>query len=235
MKLDDDPAISTGDTMLKLVNVTKTYRGGDVRTRALDGINLEIEAGEYLAITGPSGCGKSTLLAMLGLLDTPDSGEYWIDGREAARLDETRLNRLRRGRIGFIFQNFNLIEALSVQENVELALQYMDVSAAERRRRAGAMLDKLGVAHRARHRPSQLSGGQQQRVAIARALVPNPAVLLADEPTGNLDSRTAGDVLDLFDVLHRQRGMTIVMVTHGQEVAERAARIVRMRDGRIVD
>ena len=170
---------------------------------------------------------------MLGLLDTPDSGEYWIDGQEAGRLDETRLNRLRRGRIGFIFQNFNLIEALSVQENVELALQYMDVSAAERRRRAGAMLEKLGVAHRARHRPSQLSGGQQQRVAIARALVPNPAVLLADEPTGNLDTARGEEVMRLLRQINGE-GTTIVMVTHSPAHAAQASRTVRLLDGRIV-
>jgi putative ABC transport system ATP-binding protein len=233
MKLDDHPPTSTGDAMLKLVNVTKTYRGGDVRTRALDGINLEIEAGEYVAVTGPSGCGKSTLLAMLGLLDTPDSGDYWIDGQQAAGLDEARLNRLRRGRIGFIFQNFNLIEALTVQENVELALQYLGVSAAERRRRASAMLDKLGVAHRARHRPSQLSGGQQQRVAIARALVPNPAVLLADEPTGNLDTARGEEVMRLLRQINAE-GTTIVMVTHSPAHAAQASRTVRLLDGRIV-
>ena len=219
--------------MLKLVNVTKTYHGGDVRTRALDGINLQMEAGEYLAITGPSGCGKSTLLAMLGLLDTPDSGEYWIDGQQVSRLGEAHLNRLRRGRIGFIFQNFNLIEALSVQENVELALQYMDVTVAERRRRAVAMLEKLGVAHRARHRPSQLSGGQQQRVAIARAMVPNPAVLLADEPTGNLDTARGEEVMRLLRQINGE-GTTIVMVTHSPAHAAQASRTVRLLDGRVV-
>jgi putative ABC transport system ATP-binding protein len=199
--------------MLKLLNVSKTYHGGEVRTTALDRINLDIDAGEYVAITGPSGCGKSTLLSMLGLLDTPDSGEYWFDGQNVAGWSEAQLNQLRRGKVGFIFQSFNLIEELSVAENVELALEYMDVPAKERRERVAAMLDKLGVAHRARHRPSQLSGGQQQRVAIARALVSNPAMLLADEPTGNLDTAHGDEVMRILRQINAE-GTTIVMVTH---------------------
>ena len=221
------------DGMLQLSNVSKIYQGGEVRTTALDRIELAIDAGEYVAITGPSGCGKSTLLAMLGLLDTPDSGEYWFEGQNVVGWSEARLNQLRRGRIGFIFQNFNLIEELSVSENVELALEYMNVPARERRERVAAMLDKLGVAHRARHRPSQLSGGQQQRVAIARALVANPAMLLADEPTGNLDTAHGDEVMRLLRQINAD-GTTLVMVTHSPSHAAQASRTLRLLDGRIL-
>jgi len=219
--------------MLKLTNVSKTFEGGEVRTRALDRINLDIEAGEYVAVTGPSGCGKSTLLSMLGLLDTPDSGECWFEGHNVAGWSEAQLNRLRRGRIGFIFQSFNLIEELSVAENVELALEYMDVPARERRERVAAMLDKLGVAHRAKHRPSQLSGGQQQRVAIARALIAGPALLLADEPTGNLDTAHGDEVMRILRQINAE-GTTIVMVTHSPSHAAQASRTLRLLDGRIL-
>lgn len=218
--------------MLKLINVSKSYLGGEVRTNALDRINLDIDAGEYVAITGPSGCGKSTLLSMLGLLDTPDAGEYWFDGQNIAGWSEAKLNQLRRGRIGFIFQSFNLIEELSVAENVELALEYMDVPAKERRERVGAMLDKLGVAHRAKHRPSQLSGGQQQRVAIARALIARPAMLLADEPTGNLDTAHGDEVMRILRQINAD-GTTVVMVTHSPAHAAQASRTLRLLDGRI--
>ena len=219
--------------MLKLVNVSKIFQGGEVRTTALDRINLEIDAGEYVAITGPSGCGKSTLLSMIGLLDTPDSGEYWFEGQNVAGWRETELNALRRGRIGFIFQSFNLIEELTVSENVELALEYMNVPAKERAERVAAMLDKLGVAHRAKHRPSQLSGGQQQRVAIARALVANPAMLLADEPTGNLDTAHGDEVMRLLRQINAE-GTTIVMVTHSPSHAAQASRTLRLLDGRVL-
>jgi putative ABC transport system ATP-binding protein len=219
--------------MIKLVNVSKTYDGGEVRTTALDRIHLEIDAGEYVAITGPSGCGKSTLLSMLGLLDTPDSGEVWFEGRNISGLSEAKLNKIRRGRIGFIFQSFNLIEDLTVSENVELALEYMNVPTRESRERVAAMLDKLGVAHRARHRPSQLSGGQQQRVAIARALVANPAILLADEPTGNLDSAHGDEVMRILRRINSE-GTTVVMVTHSPAYAAHASRTLRLLDGRIL-
>jgi putative ABC transport system ATP-binding protein len=219
--------------MLKLVNVSKSYVGGEVRTTALDRITLEIDAGEYVAITGPSGCGKSTLLSMLGLLDIPDSGEYWFEGQNVAGWSEAKLNRLRRGRIGFIFQSFNLIEELSVAENVELALEYTDVPKKERRERVAMMLDKLGVAHRAKHRPSQLSGGQQQRVAIARALVARPAMLLADEPTGNLDTAHGNEVMRILRQINAE-GTTVVMVTHSPTHAAQASRSVRLLDGRIL-
>jgi len=219
--------------MFSLRNVSKTFEGGEVRTRALDRINLDIDAGEYLAITGPSGCGKSTLLSILGLLDAPDSGEYSFDGQPVSCWSEAELNRLRRGRIGFIFQTFNLIEQLSVAENVELALEYIDVAPAERRQRVAAMLEKLGIAHRARHRPSQLSGGQQQRVAIARALVANPALLLADEPTGNLDTAHGDEVMRLLRQINAE-GTTVVMVTHSAAHAAQASRVLRLLDGRVL-
>ncbi|MDO8068748.1 MULTISPECIES: ABC transporter ATP-binding protein [unclassified Janthinobacterium] len=219
--------------MLKLVGVSKLHQSGDIQTKALDRIDLEIEAGEYVAITGPSGCGKSTLLGLLGLLDIPSQGEYWFEGQNVAGWSEAKLNVLRRGRIGFIFQSFNLIEELSVFENVELALEYNGTPARERRQRVAAMLDKLGVAHRAGHRPSQLSGGQQQRVAIARALVAGPAVLLADEPTGNLDTAHGNEVMRLLRSINAE-GTTVVMVTHSPDHAAQASRTLHLLDGRVV-
>jgi putative ABC transport system ATP-binding protein len=219
--------------MLKLSGVSKIHHAGEVQTTALDRIDLEIAAGEYLAITGPSGCGKSTLLSVLGLLDVPTSGEYWFEGQNVAGWSEARLNALRCGKVGFIFQSFNLIEELSVYENVELALEYTGMRAQERRQRVQAVLATLGVAHRAGHRPSQLSGGQQQRVAIARALVAGPAMLLADEPTGNLDTAHGDEVMRLLRSINA-RGTTVVMVTHSPAHAAQASRSVRLLDGRIV-
>jgi putative ABC transport system ATP-binding protein len=221
------------NSMLKLSNIKKLFVSSEVQTTALNGIELQIEAGEYIAITGPSGCGKSTLLSILGMLDSPDAGDYWLEGQNVAGWSETRLNQLRHGRIGFIFQSFNLIEELSVFENVELALEYTDLPAAQRRARVTAMLDKLGVNHRAAHRPSQLSGGQQQRVAIARALVAGPKMLLADEPTGNLDSAHGDEVMRLLEQIN-QEGTTVVMVTHSPAHAARASRTLHLLDGRIV-
>jgi putative ABC transport system ATP-binding protein len=218
--------------MLKLVNTTKTFTGGEIVTTALDNISLEIDAGEYVAVTGPSGCGKSTLLSILGMLDMPDGGEYWFEGMNVAGWSEAELSELRRGRIGFIFQSFNLIEELAVHENVELALEYSSVPTKARRERVAQMLDKLGMAHRAKHRPSQLSGGQQQRVAIARALVNKPAVLLADEPTGNLDTAHGEEVMRILKQINDE-GTTIVMVTHSSAHAARAARTVGLLDGAI--
>ncbi|WP_020653624.1 ABC transporter ATP-binding protein [Massilia niastensis] len=219
--------------MLKLRGVTKIHVAGEVRTTALDRIDLDIAAGEYVAITGPSGCGKSTLLSVLGLLDVPTEGDYFFEGQNVAGWSEARLNELRRGRVGFIFQSFNLIEELTVLENVELALEYTGVPAAERRRRVEAMLERLGVAHRARHRPSQLSGGQQQRVAIARALVAEPAMLLADEPTGNLDTAHGDEVMRLLRNINAE-GTTVVMVTHSPAHAAQASRTLHLLDGRVV-
>ena len=220
--------------MLKLVNTTKQFTGGEVVTTALNNVSLEINAGEYVSVTGPSGCGKSTLLSILGMLDLPDGGEYWFDDQNVAGWSEVKLSELRRGRIGFIFQSFNLIEELAVDENVELALEYTNVPARERRKRVAQMLDKLGVAHRAKHRPSQLSGGQQQRVAIARALVNKPAVLLADEPTGNLDTAHGEEVMRILQQINDE-GTTIVMVTHSLAHAARAARTIGLLDGTIAD
>lgn len=219
--------------MIKLIGVSKTHITGEVQTTALDQINLEIESGEYVAITGPSGCGKSTLLGLIGLLDVPNQGEYWFDGKNVASYSEAQLNQLRRGRIGFIFQSFNLIEELSVFENVELALEYTDTPAKERKERVAVMLNKLGLSHRANHRPSQLSGGQQQRVAIARALVANPAILLADEPTGNLDTAHGDEVMRLLRQINAE-GTTVVMVTHSPSHAAQASRTLHLLDGRIV-
>jgi putative ABC transport system ATP-binding protein len=221
-------------TVLKLSRVSKVHQAGEVQTTALDNIDLNIMAGEYVSITGPSGCGKSTLLSILGLLDIPNQGEYWFEGQNVAGWSESKLNELRRGRIGFIFQSFNLIEELSVFENVELALEYTDTPAKERRERVDAMLTKLGIGHRANHRPSQLSGGQQQRVAIARALVANPAMLLADEPTGNLDSAHGDEVMQLLKTINKE-GTTVVMVTHSPAHAAQASRSLHLLDGRIVN
>jgi putative ABC transport system ATP-binding protein len=219
--------------MLKLVGVSKIHQAGEIQTTALDRVDLHIEAGEYVAITGPSGCGKSTMLGILGLLDVPTRGEYWFEGQNVAGCSEAQLNKLRRGRIGFIFQSFNLIEELTVFENVELALEYNGTPARERRERVTAMLNKLGVGHRVGHRPSQLSGGQQQRVAIARALVSGPAVLLADEPTGNLDSAHGDEVMRLLRQINAE-GTTVVMVTHSPDHAAQASRTLNLLDGRVM-
>ena len=219
--------------MFKIRNLSKTYRAGDVETTALDRIALDIEAGEYLAITGPSGCGKSTLLGILGLLDAASSGEYWFDGENVAGWSEARLNRLRRGRIGFVFQSFNLIDDLSVAENIALALEYGGLPAREQKQRVAEAMERLGISHRAGHRPSQLSGGQQQRVAIARAIVAKPALLLGDEPTGNLDSLHGDEVMRILRELNDE-GTTLVMVTHSAQHAAQASRVLRLLDGRVL-
>src|SRR6202161_2396623 len=219
--------------MLKLEKVCKTYRTTEVETRALSDVSLEIAAGEFVAIMGPSGCGKSTLLNVLGLLDSPTSGAYGFFGEDVARLPEARLTALRRDRIGFVFQSFNLIDDLSVAENVEVGLLYRGGPSGQRRNRVEEALHRVGMAHRARHRPQQLSGGQQQRVAVARALVSNPSLILADEPTGNLDTSSSDEVLDIFDRLSRQ-GRTIVLITHEEDVAQHARRLIRLRDGQII-
>jgi len=218
--------------MLELHNLSKIYRTEDVETVALDSVNIEIEAGEFVAVMGPSGCGKSTLLNIVGMLDSPTSGGYSFMGEEIAGYSESQLSHLRKHNIGFIFQSFNLIDELTVQENIELALLYHNITARERRDRVVQVMDRIGVAHRAKHMPSQLSGGQQQRVAVARAVVGEQALILADEPTGNLDSANGQEVMALLQGLNEE-GTTIVMVTHSPEHAEHARCIISLFDGQV--
>ncbi len=220
--------------MISFKNLAKVYRTEEVETTALRDINLDVAAGEFVAVMGPSGCGKSTFLNIVGMLDTPSAGEYWFGGANIAGYSESRLSELRKSAIGFVFQSFNLIDELNVQENVELALLYHSgVFARERKNRAAAALERMKIGHRARHMPSQLSGGQQQRVAIARAVVARPKLILADEPTGNLDSANGEEVMQLLTELNNE-GTTIVMVTHSHSHAEYAHRIVNLLDGAIV-
>ena len=219
--------------MLSMREVSRVYRTDTVETTALDGIFLDVADGEFVAIMGPSGCGKSTLLNVIGMLDSPSSGSYVFNGTEVAGLSESKLADFRKRNIGFIFQSFNLVDELSVRENIELALLYHNVPTGERRTRVDAVMDKVGIAHRARHRPSQLSGGQQQRVAVARALVAAPKLILADEPTGNLDTAHGEEVMKMLQALNAE-GSTIVMVTHSPAHADYAGRVVNMLDGRIL-
>ena len=212
----------------------KVFHYSDVYTVALGGIDMEVDDGEFVAIRGPSGCGKTTLLNILGLLDNPSEGNYLLDGVEVANLKESQRTALRKGRIGFVFQSFNLIDELTVEQNVELPLKYMGVPVAERREKVNKMLRRMNVSHRAKHFPNQLSGGQQQRVAIARAVVCDPRLILADEPTGNLDSKNGKEVMELLTELNDE-GTTIVMVTHSQRDANFAHRIVNMIDGFLVE
>ncbi len=225
---------ATAAPLIKLEGVTKAFFTDDVETHALSGIHLEIKRGDYVAISGPSGCGKSTLLSILGLLDTPTEGTYTLNGQSVADLNLAERARIRNREVGFIFQSFNLIGDLTVFENVELPLTYRGMPASERKTRVTAALERVGMAHRARHLPSQLSGGQQQRVAVARALVGDPAILLADEPTGNLDSRNGEAVMELLSELHRG-GATICMVTHDPRFARSADCTVQLFDGRVVE
>ncbi|UAK24696.1 ABC transporter ATP-binding protein [Sphingomonas nostoxanthinifaciens] len=219
--------------MLSLRNLSRTYRTDTVETTALHAIDLDILDGEFVAIMGPSGCGKSTLLNILGLLDSPTGGSYRFGEREVAGLPEAKLADIRKRHIGFIFQSFNLVDELSVRENVELALLYHGIPAAERRARVDAVMDRVGIAHRADHRPAQLSGGQQQRVAVARAVVGDPDLILADEPTGNLDTQHGEEVMRMLQTLNAD-GTTIVMVTHSPAHADYAARVVNMLDGQVL-
>ncbi len=219
--------------MIELHDLSKVYRTMDVETTALSHVNLEIGEGEFIAIMGPSGCGKSTLLNVLGMLDSPDSGSYKFFGDDIATRSERELAVVRKQNIGFIFQSFNLIDELSVAENVELPLLYQKMPADERAERVQQVLEHVGIAHRADHRPQQLSGGQQQRVAVARAVVANPKLILADEPTGNLDTTNGEEVLELLGQLNRD-GTTIIMVTHEQGHADHAGRVVHMLDGRVL-
>ena len=219
--------------MLTMTGLTKSYRTESVETTALDCIDLDIADGEFVAIMGPSGCGKSTLLNVMGMLDSPSDGSYMFDGKEVAGLNEAELAETRKKNIGFIFQSFNLVDELTVRENVELALLYHNHSGADRKARVARVLDKVGIAHRAKHRPTQLSGGQQQRVAVARALVGEPRLILADEPTGNLDTAHGEEVMRMLRQLN-QEGSTIVMVTHSPAHADFASRVVNMLDGKIL-
>ena len=221
-------------TMIKIEELTKIFRTEAVETTALNGVSLEVKDGEFVAIMGPSGCGKSTLLSILGLLDNPTSGNYYLDGEEVGHLKERARTNYRKGRIGFVFQSFNLIDELTVEENVDLQLKYLDVPKAERKERVLEILRKVSLSQRAKHYPQQLSGGQQQRVAIARAVVGRPKLILADEPTGNLDSKNSEEVMALLNQLNAE-GTTIVMVTHSQHDATYANRVINLLDGAIVD
>ena len=220
--------------MIKLHNIKKIFRTEEIETWALREVSLEVKEGEFVAIMGPSGCGKSTLLNILGLLDNPTEGTYTLNGRDVSTLKESERTDLRKGVIGFVFQSFNLIDELNVYENIELPLLYIKTPARERRQRIKAVMDRMAISHRRKHFPCQLSGGQQQRVAIARAVLSNPKLILADEPTGNLDSTNGREVMELLSRLHRE-GTTIIMVTHSQHDATYADRIINLYDGQIVE
>ncbi len=219
--------------MIKTNNLTKVYRTDEVETLALNNVNIHVVEGEFVAIMGPSGCGKSTLLNVIGLLDNPSEGEYFFNGTEVAKFKERQRTNMRKSNVGFIFQSFNLIDELTVYENVELPLLYLKMPVGERKRRVNEVLDRMKIGHRAKHFPQQLSGGQQQRVAVARAVITNPKLILADEPTGNLDSANGEEVMDMLTQLN-EAGTTIVMVTHSPTDAEYAHRIIQLFDGHIV-
>ena len=220
--------------MIKTTNLQRAFQTEEVRTIALGGVNIDINDGEFVAIMGPSGCGKSTLLNILGLLDNPTSGQYLLDGENVGSLKESQRTKVRKGKIGFVFQSFNLIDELNVEENVELPLTYLGVPKKERTARVEEVLRRMAISHRAHHFPQQLSGGQQQRVAIARAVVMNPKLILADEPTGNLDSKNGLEVMQLLTQLN-QEGTTVVMVTHSERDASYATRVINMLDGMLVE
>lgn len=219
--------------MIKTVALEKIFRTEEVETLALNKVSIEVKEGEFVAIMGPSGCGKSTLLNILGLLDNPTSGEYYLNGIEVSRYTEAQRTKLRKGIIGFVFQSFNLIDELNVYENIELPLLYMGVSAAERKKKVQEAMERMAIVHREKHFPQQLSGGQQQRVAIARAVVANPKLILADEPTGNLDSKNGREVMELLTELNRE-GTTVIMVTHSQYDSTFAHRVLHLFDGELV-
>lgn len=220
-------------TIIKTENLKKTFRTSEVETIAINDLNFEVTKGEFVAIMGPSGCGKTTLLNILGLLDTPTSGTYYLNGKDVSTLSERDRTFLRRGKIGFVFQSFNLIDELTVFENIELPLTYLKIKSAERRKMVDGIMERMSISHRAKHFPHQLSGGQQQRVAIARAVVASPEIVLADEPTGNLDSKNGIEVMNILTELNRS-GASIVMVTHNKRDAEYAHRTIDMFDGHIV-
>jgi putative ABC transport system ATP-binding protein len=220
--------------LIEIRDLVKVYEMGNVQVRALDGVSVGVDRGEFLAIMGPSGSGKSTLMNLIGCLDTPTSGTYRLNNQEVSSLDDDELARIRNREIGFVFQTFNLLSRTSALENVEVPLVYAGMPRQERHRRAREVLEQVGLGDRMHHQPSELSGGQRQRVAVARALVNRPSILLADEPTGNLDSRTGEEIMVLFDELNRN-GNTIVLVTHEEDIARHARRVVRLRDGKVVD
>ncbi len=222
-------------TMIKLTGINKIYRTDEIETQALENVNLEVQKGEFLSIMGPSGCGKSTLLNIMGLLDTPTSGTIEINGTRTDNMDDKELAAFRNKTLGFVFQSFHLINSLNVIDNVELPLLYRKMSSSERTALAKQVLERVGLSHRIKHMPTQLSGGQCQRVAIARAIVGNPEIILADEPTGNLDSKMGAEVMDLLHQLNREDGRTIVMVTHNEAQAKQTARTIRFFDGRQVE
>ena len=220
--------------MIKVENLSKSFRTEEVETIALNGVSFEVKDGEFVAIMGPSGCGKSTLLNILGLLDNPTGGKYWLDGNEVSALKEKDRTDVRKGQIGFVFQSFNLIDELNVEENIELPLTYLNIPAKERKQKVQEIMKRMAISHRAKHFPHQLSGGQQQRVAIARAVVFSPKIILADEPTGNLDSKNGIEVMKLLTELNRE-GTTIVMVTHSDRDASMAQRVIKLFDGKVVE
>ena len=220
--------------MIKVENLSKSFRTEEVETIALNGVSFEVKDGEFVAIMGPSGCGKSTLLNILGLLDNPTGGKYWLDGNEVSALKEKDRTDVRKGQIGFVFQSFNLIDELNVEENIELPLTYLNIPAKERKQRVQEIMKRMAISHHAKHFPHQLSGGQQQRVAIARAVVFDPKIILADEPTGNLDSKNGIEVMKLLTELNRE-GTTIVMVTHSDRDASMAQRVIKLFDGKVVE
>lgn len=219
--------------MIQLNNIEKIFRTDEIETLALNGVTLNVKPGEFVAVMGPSGCGKSTLLNILGLLDTPTAGTYRLNGTDVSKMKENDRIEVRKGVIGFVFQSFNLIDELTVEENIELPLLYMGIPKKERRERVRKAMERMNIAHRNKHFPAQLSGGQQQRVAIARAVIANPKIILADEPTGNLDSKNGTEVMELLSELHKE-GTTIVMVTHSQHDAGYANRIIKLFDGHLV-
>ena len=225
--------MNSNDLTLQVVNLSKTYKLGKFEVPAVCGVSCEVKKGEFVAITGPSGCGKSTFMHLIGCLDRPTSGEIYLDGENVARFDDYRLAAIRNKKIGFVFQAFNLLPKMNAEKNVSLPLYYADIRPEERDRRAHAMLDEVGLEKRAHHKPAEMSGGERQRIAIARALINDPSIMLADEPTGNLDSKTSVDILRIFQDINK-KGATIIIVTHEPDIVRYAKRVIKLKDGRII-